>query len=195
MGRNLIGHSEDTALALKLLKEYDLEIKHMLRNLPTDYSPLMIKTVVNEGNELKFMYSTKAASLRFEDAAPLQPEVLVVDLVDNMPVEEMWKFVIPDKIKAWQDSDTLEKDEGSSFQIPNTKYWATIIPVWSKGDRRVIQRCLMCDCMKDTKIVIVKLEESEEPPTVDTAAYVASIVNNAPSCEDMYDQGKKLVEE
>ena len=195
MGRNLIGHSEDTALALKLLKEYDLEIKHMLRTLPTDYSPLMIKTVVNEGNELKFMYSTKAASLRFEDAAPLQPEVLVVDLVDNMPVEEMWKFVIPDKIKAWQDSDTLEKDEGSSFQIPNTKYWATIIPVWSKGDRRVIQRCLMCDCMKDTKIVIVKLEESDEPPTVDTAAYVASIVKNAPSCEDMYDQGKKLVEE
>lgn len=89
----------------------------------------------------------------------------------------------------------LEKDDGSAFQVPNTSCWVTVIPVWKKEDRKVIQSHLICDCLKNTKIVILKLEKSDEPPIVDTASYIASIVKNADKCEALYDRGTKLVAE
>lgn len=195
MGLLLIGNSDKSAFALKELREYRTEIKHMLRNTPTDYAPAMMKSVRNGGNDLGFMYTAKAASLRKEDIAPDQHEILVVDVLEDMPTKEMFECVWPEKIKAWQDSDVLEKDDKSVFQVPDTNYWVTVIPVWGRGDRRSIRDHLMCDCLKNTKIVILKLEKSDEPPVVgDTAAYVSSIVKNASKCEEIYNRGRKLVE-
>jgi len=195
LGLKYIGQSEQTSYAIDLLKGYKREIRHMLKTMLSDYAPAIMKEVSNVGNDLMFMYSVKAASLRFEDTAPNQAELLVVDIVDGMPTKELKEFVFPDKVKAWQDTDVLEKDDGSTFQIPDTSYWFTVIPVWKKEDRKVIQTHLMCDCLKNTKIVILKLEKSEEPPIVDTASYIASIVKNANKCEALYDRGSKLVAE
>ena len=163
--------------------------------MPSDYAPAIMKQVRNAENQLSFMYSTKAASLKFEDVAPNQPELLVVDVTGNMPTKEMFEIVFPDRIKAWQDTDVLEKDDGTTFQVPDTSYWFTVIPVWKKEDRKVIRTHLMCDCLKNTKVVVLKLEKSEEPPIVDTALYIASIVKNADKCEELYNRGSKLVAE
>ena len=194
LGLKLIGQSEQTSFAIDLLNGYKPEIKHMLKTMPTDYAPALLKPVRNVGNDLSFVYSTKAASLRSEDIAPNQPELLVVDVLEGMPTKELGDVIFPEKIKAWQDTDVLEKDDGTSFQVPDTSYWVTVIPVWKKEDRKVIQSRLMCDCLKNTKIVLLRLGTSEEPPVVDTAAYVAAIVKNADKCEGMYARGRKLAE-
>ena len=95
------------------------------------------------------------------DVAPDQPEILAVDLTDEMPIKEMLMWVVPDKVKEWTcDLDTFENEGEHVFQVPNTtNYWVTVIPVVAEEDRRVIQSCLMCNCMKDTKIIILKLAE------------------------------------
>ena len=195
LGLKVIGQSEETSFALETLRKFNPEIRRMLKTMPSDYARAIMKPVRNADNHLSFMYSTKAASLSFNDIAPNQPELLVVDIVDGMPTKEMFEIVFPDRIKAWQDTDVLEKDDGLTFQIPDTSYWFTVIPVWKKEDRKIIQTHLMCDCLKNTKVVILKLEKSEEPPIVDTALYIASIVKNADKCEALYDRGSKLVAE
>jgi hypothetical protein len=168
--------------------------------------PLQTKRVRNEGNVLGFMYSTKAASLEIprRDVAPLQPEVLAVDLDESkMPVETILDYVYKSKLPEWsQGSDALEKAENDVFQVPGTKYWVTSIPVWSKEDRGVLQTHMMCDCKKSCKIVVLAVNEGKEsfgfvkekPPTVDTAAYLATLVGNTPRCETLYNNGQKLVE-
>jgi hypothetical protein len=49
--------------------------------------------------------------------------------------------------------------------------------------------------LANTKIVLLKLDKADEPPTVDTKAYVAAVVKNAPNCESMYGKGQKLADE
>ena len=84
------------------------------------------------------------------------------------------------------------------YSVPDTKYWVTAISVTKSLDRSIIQTRLMCDCMPNTKIVVLKLDKSEEgPPTFDVAeaeAYVTAIVRNAHNCETMYGMGQKLAE-
>lgn len=197
MGLALIGKTEDMAYQMKVLLLYRSDIAKALDNLPTDIAEVCMKSVKNAGDELLFVYTAKAASTESppRNVAPLQPEILVVDLDESMPIQEMFKSVYPDKVREWtHDPDTLEKGDSKVFHLPDTKYWVTVIPVWCKEDIRVIQSCLMCDCMKDSKIIILKLEEAEEPPVVDTAAYVADVVKNAHKCEKMYSKGHKLAE-
>ena len=80
--------------------------------------------------------------------------------------------------------------------LPNSRdgYWATAIPVVSGEDRRVLLAKLMCDCLKNSKIVLLKLEKAEEPPTVNSEAFLAAVVKNAPYCKQMYNENQKLAE-
>ena len=88
-----------------------------------------------------------------------------------------------------------EKREKIVFQVPGkANYWVTAIPVFGKKDTSIVQNHLMPQCMKDTKIVILKLEKSEEPPDVDTDEYVSAIVKNASLFQQMYGKGERLVD-
>ena len=181
---------------LKVLTDYRSAIDEILQNRAQNntVTDICMKTVHNSGDELKFMYSVKAASLELRDVAPLQPEVLAVDLDKSMSMEKIFAYVLSEKLPEWKGvPDSL--DDGDAFQVPGTKYWITPIPVRSKKNRSVLQSRLMCDCLKDTKIILVRVEETEGPPTsVDTAAYLASVVKNAKNCAKMYGKGQKLAE-
>ena len=190
--------------ALNILHNYNNEIQDVLRSTSwIDYERVMIKPVRNEGNRLGFVYSVKLASTESppRDAAPDQPEFLCVDDDGAMPTSELYDYIFNKKIVEWSsDPGSLERDDGSAFKVYpwhkelqlGTNYWATIMLVRDVNARNTIQSHLMCDCLKDSKIVILKLEESKECPTVDIPAYVASIVRNASQCEEMYDRGQKL---
>ena len=141
-----------------------------------DYERVMIKPVRNEGNSLGFVYSVKLSSTESppRDAAPDQPEFLCVDDDGTMPTSELYEYIFNKKIVEWSsDPGSLERDDGSAFKVYpwhkelqlGTNYWATIMLVRDVNARNTIQSHLMCDCLKDSKIVILKLEESKERPT------------------------------
>ena len=99
--------------------------------------------------------------------------------------------------KRTQNANQPRVENFGIYSVPDTKYWVTAISVSNSLDRSVIQTRLMCDCMPNTKIVVLKLDKSEGPPTFDVAeaeAYVAAIVRNAHNCETMYGMGQKLAE-
>jgi len=99
--------------------------------------------------------------------------------------------------KRTQNANQPRVENFGIYSVPDTKYWVTAISVSNSLDRSVIQTRLMCDCMPNTKIVVLKLDKSEGPPTFDISeaeAYVAAIVRNAHNCETMYGMGQKLAE-
>ena len=114
-----------------------------------------------------------------------------------MPVKETFDHVFNKLVPGWtSDPDSLERDDGKVFQVSGNgagTYWATIIPVRDDEERCMIQRCLMLDCMENSKIVILKLAKSKKAPTVgNTAEYVASIAKNARNLEAIYSRGHKV---
>ncbi len=185
----------ENRFALDVLKNYLPFITDALESLPTDIAEIRVNPVLNVGHELMFVYTTKIASMEQRDDAPLQPELIAVDLDKSQPVEQIFSYVYPEKVREWtQNPNALDKG-GSVFQVPDTSYFVTAIPVLSEEDRRVLQSRLMCACLANTKIVLLKLDKADEPPTVDTKAYVAAVVKNAANCESMYGKGQKLADE
>lgn len=198
-GLMTIKEEEYTLFALKVLCDYNTEIKYILRNLPTDYERVFIKNIENEGDSLSYRYTLKVASSETppRDVAPNQPEFIIVDTIQSMPVKETFDHVFNKLVPGWtSDPDSLERDDGKVFQVSGNgagTYWATIIPVRDDEERCMIQRCLMLDCMENSKIVILKLVKSKKAPTVgNTAEYVASIAKNARNLEAIYSRGHKV---
>lgn len=185
----------ENRFALDVLKNYLPFITDALESPPANISQIRLNRIATVGHELMFMYTNKIASLEQRDDAPLQPELIAVDLDISQPVEQIFNYIRLAKLPEWtQNPNALDKG-GCVFQVPDTSYFVTAIPVLSEEDRRVLQSRLMCACLTNTKIVLLKLDKADEPPTVDTKAYVAAVVKNAPNCESMYGKGQKLADE
>jgi hypothetical protein len=208
LANDFVGHCDATAYPTKVLDHYHKMIKDALKKIPTDIARVFVKQVKDEGDALMFMYSVKHASLevpRRKDKAPNQPEFLAVDvdasLFQTANCDKILNHIVGTKLKEWTNTNESvpwsgeHPDAGRTvFQIPGTEYWATAIPVVSGEDRRVLLAKLMCDCLKNSKIVLLKLEKAEEPPTVNSEAFLAAVVKNAPYCKQMYNENQKLAE-
>ena len=188
MGLSLIGDS--LRFSRDVLTNYKGHLAEILEEAPDDYAPGAVRPVFNSGDQLQFLYTTKVLKPEFPD----QPELLAVDLDINIPYMDIFNFIIPDKIREWNKGlEVLEKC--NVFKVPQSDYWVTAIPVWSKDDREVISSRLMCQCVGHFKIVVLKVDQGEEPPVeVDAEMYIKSIVKNAHKCESYYKKNKKLVE-
>ncbi|KAL7530424.1 hypothetical protein ACHAWF_003369, partial [Thalassiosira exigua] len=200
-GLSVIDEShEDMRYCAQVLRTYSSDIDEMAAGLRDGFVPIRFRIVRNPGHDLTFAYSQKSTSLETpaRDANPLQPEVLMVDLeahTNVRPSEPLMVF-LSEKVQEWtKDPDALEKTaEKKALKVPDAAYWITVIPVWSKQQRSVLLTSLMCNCLKTDKVVLVKVDETAEPPVVDTEAYLAAVVKNAPNCEKMYGKGQKLSE-
>ncbi|KAL9187163.1 hypothetical protein ACHAXT_010883 [Thalassiosira profunda] len=197
MGQYLIPEEVQlTQRGVNILANYHAMIVDAMGSMPSNRVNVVIKPVKDPEDELMFLYSTKSASLEGKprDVAPLQPELLAVDLDESVPMDKILAYVNSEKLPEWSEGpDALEK-AGGAFPVPETGYWVTSIPVFSKKDRTELLNRLMCDCLKTSKIVVLRVEETEEPPVVDTAAYLAAVVKNAKNCEKLYGKGRRLVD-
>ena len=178
----------ENRFAFDVLKNYLPYITDALESPPITIAQMRMNRVANVGHELMFVYTTN-------DDAPLQPELLAVDLDKSQPVEQIFNYICLAKVREWTQNPNALNKGGCVFQVPDTSYFVTAIPVLSEEDRRVLQSRLMCACLANTKIVLLKLDKADEPPTVDTKAYVAAVGKNAPNCESMYGKGQKLADE
>ena len=182
--------SDSLTFSRNVLNNYRGHLTEILEEAPNDFAQVTVRGVGHPNDKLLFVYTTKV----LKPECPNQPELLSVDLDVSMPYAEIINFIIADKIKEWsQGLGVLEKC--NVFKVPGLDYWVTAIPVWSLNDRSVIKSRLMCQCVGRFGIVLLKVDQGEEPPVeVDAELYVKSIVRNAHKCENYYKRGRKLAE-
>ena len=189
MGLSLVG--DNLEFSRDVLNNYKGNLAEIREEAPNDYANVAIRPVGNSRDKLKFVYTTKVLKPKFPD----QPELLAVDLDISAPYTDIFSFIIPDKIREWSHQGLESLERCNVFKVPESNYWVTAIPVWSKEDREVIASRLMTQCVGHFKIVVLKVDQGEEPPVeVDAEMYIKSIVKNAHKCEIYYRKNKKLVE-
>ena len=190
-GLGLIKDTKYTRFALDLLADYRVEIKKALAASPSDMALVRMERVCSPGDDLMFTYSVKAPS----PSIPAQPEILAVDLDMSMPIDKIFRFIVTDKIREWTQGLQAGALESLAFLVPETRYWVTAIPVYSKEQRIRLGRhfgvgaghCVDCN------IIVLKMEEVDKgPPAVDADAYLSDVLMHAPNCEEMYSRGQKL---
>jgi len=170
-----------------------MPVKEMFDHVGTE----MMKEWTND----KDMFEKKGSNIGLSSLVVLAPIIYAVQRykdVDNK-VSSSWVVTLLIGVLGYKAivgiNSKGEKREKIVFQVPGkANYWVTAIPVFGRKDTSIIQKHLMPQCMKDTKIVILKLEKSEEPPVVDTDEYVSAIVKNASLFQQMYGKGERLVD-